>query len=230
MNSETEHNILIIEDDIQLTFFIKKALEREGYNVSSFYNGEDGLNEALKNVYSLILLDINLPVYSGMYICKKIRELSEVPIIFFTAQDRLHERVEGLDAGANDYIVKPVEVSELLARVRANLRTKSNIISKHTKFQFNHLSMDINTRMVNIKDTEFHLSPKEFDILLHFMKNPNITLTKQQIFEGVWQNSFNNQSDKRVIDEHINNLRKKIHLDNYPKLLHTVYGIGYILK
>ncbi|MEK7433762.1 MAG: response regulator transcription factor [Cyanobacteriota bacterium] len=246
MEKDILNKILIIEDDIQLTFFATTILERDGYQVKTFYNGKDGLDNIFEDNYSLILLDIDLPDIDGIQICKKIREVSDIPIIFFTAKNKVHEKVKGLDAGANDYITKPVEVPELLARVRAHLRNKNcikdtfsdsnrekeNIINNsiECKYTFNTLVLNPINRIVSRDETNIHLSPKEFDILYYFMKNPNKLITKQQIFEKVWDAQFDNFSDKKVIDEHLNKLRKKVHLDNMPKLIHTIYGVGYILR
>ncbi len=234
MTIEKEFSILLIEDDIQLAFFVKTALEREGYQVNTIYNGAHGLKEALENSYSLILLDINLPETNGIVICKSVRSKSNIPIIIFTAQNKTQEKVAGLDAGANDYITKPVEVDELLARVRVHTRKTeyigTNLKKLNNELVFLDLTVNTNTREVIRNKTAINLSPKEFDILLYFMKNPYKILSKQQVFEEVWKCSFNSDSDKRLIDEHIHKIRKKIHFPDYPKLLHTAYGIGYILK
>jgi two-component system OmpR family response regulator len=248
-NVKTE-KILIIEDDIQLTLFIKSVLERDGYHIKVINNGTDGLKEALNNIYSLVLLDVNLPGMDGVTLCRNLRNSSQVPVIIFTAQNKIYEKVAGLDAGANDYITKPVEVPELLARVRAHLRIQGKIKLKALQpvngeierapsliagsinelLIFNNLKLNSETREVLRENRVIHLSPKEFEILFYFMKNPYKTLTKQQVFEEVWQCNFNNFSDKRVVDEHINKLRKKIHLSDLPKVLHTIYGVGHILK
>lgn len=240
METENIKKILIIEDDVQLTFFVTTILERDGYQVTTFYNGKDGLTHFNQDYYSLIILDIDLPDIDGISICKKIRETSDIPIIFFTAKNRVNEKVKGLDAGANDYITKPVEVPELLARVRAHLRNKKNstlssdtqetTTNTSTDYSFKDLSLATVTREVFRAETNIHLSPKEFDILLFFMKNPNKLVTKQQIFEAVWQNSFDNFSDRKVVDEHINKLRKKIHIADKEKIIHTIYGVGHILR
>lgn len=236
MLEDKNYRILVIEDDIQLTLFIKITLEREGYNVNTFYKGESGLSEALKNKYSLIILDIDLPDIDGISICKKIRENSDIPIIFFTAQNRLNEKLKAFEAGANDYIPKPVEVPELIARVKAHLRSSdTTVISMPVKeckneYIFNDLKVDVSTRKVIRSNVDIHLSPKEYEILLFFMKNSNKILTKEQIFEEIWKMEFNNVSDKKVVDEHLNKLRNKIHLPDKPKLIHTIYGVGNILK
>lgn len=242
MNKDEVNKILIIEDDIQLTFFATTILERDGYQVTTFYNGKEGLDSFIEDKYSLVILDIDLPDLDGISICKKIREISNVPIIFFTAKNRVHEKVKGLDSGANDYITKPVEVPELLARVRAHIRTKTyekdilenNETSKekysNEEYSFNNLIINTSTREVSINNINIHLSPKEFDIIFFFIKNPNKLLTKQQIFEEVWGSKFDNFSDKKVVDEHLNKLRKKLHLDNKTKLIHTIYGVGHILR
>jgi two-component system response regulator ArlR len=246
MQAEIQSKILVIEDDTQLSFFVRTILEREGYLVKALTNGTDGLREALNEYYSLILLDINLPGKDGISICKKVRTISDVPIIMFTAQGQIYEKVAGLDSGANDYITKPVEVAELLARVRAHLRnTKKNNLNikdlpqnissvvkerQKSKFVFNGLILDTETREVVRDFIEIHLSPKEFEILLFFMKNPNKTLTKKQVFEEIWGSNFNNISDRRIIDEHTNNLKKKINLSGHPKLIYTIHGVGHILK
>jgi two-component system response regulator ResD len=243
MDNKNITEILIIEDDIQLTFFTRTILEREGYCVKIFNNGTDGLHEALKSNYSLILLDLDLPGTNGITICKKIKQVSDVPIIIFTGQNTVHEKVEGLDSGACDYITKPVEAEELLARVRAQLRKPGqNIkfssgrlaftdkVEKNLELVFYGLKLNPETREVSREDTEIHLSPKEFDILYYFMKNPFKTLTKQQVFEEVWRRDFYNPSDNKVVDEHINKLRRKLHLPEFSRILHNIYGVGHILK
>lgn len=182
------NNILIVEDDVQLSLFIDTVLQKEGYQTKVTNCGQSGLDELKKNDFSLILLDLNLPDDNGINICQKIREYSDIPIIIFTSVNQLKEKVEGFDAGANDYIVKPVEIPELLARVRTQLRVMNQLTNEKI-ISFADLKVNLENREVYRNKENIKLSPREFEILEYFIINQNKSLSKEQIFNDIFRNS-----------------------------------------
>ncbi len=218
--------ILIVEDEIGIANFIKDGLEEESFAVDVADNGTSGLRLAVVNDYDLILLDWMIPGISGIEVCRQVRSQNKlVPIIFLTAKDTVQDTVFGLEAGANDYIKKPFEFEELLARIRVQLRTKEG---EQSVLTFNDIKLDLNTHQV-FKDTiEITLTQKEFALLEFLIRNKNKVCTRTRIIEHVWDIHF--EADTSVIDVYINFLRKK--LDNSPgkSFVQTVRGVGYIIK
>lgn len=217
-----------MEDEIKLAKNLAKILRGERYVVDLAHDGEEGYIKASDEEYDLIILDVGLPTMDGFEVCKKIREDKIfAPVIMLTARDATKDTITGLDSGADDYIVKPFEVDELLARVRALLRRKLG--EPTTTLTVDTLSLNPKTKVVKRAEKEINLSSREYALLEYFMRNPNQVLNKQQLLEHVWGGEVDPFSN--VIDVYIGYLRKKID-KKFPKeapLLHTIKGLGYRL-
>ena len=219
--------ILVIEDEKKVATFIKKGLVEEHYAVDTAFDGEEGLYLAEINQYDLIVLDLMIPKIDGFGVLKKIRERKNtVPILVLTAKDSVEDTVRGLDAGCDDYLTKPFVFAELLARIRALLRRDKK--EKESVLRIADLSLSIVTHKVMRQGKEIELTSKEYALLEYFMRNPEKVLTRTMISEHVWDYHFD--SNTNVIDVYVNYLRKKIDKDFDPKLIHTVRGIGYMMK
>ncbi|PNR96728.1 response regulator transcription factor [Petrotoga sp. 9PWA.NaAc.5.4] len=218
--------ILVVEDEEKLANIIKRGLTEEGYCVDVAYDGESGEDYAKFAPYDLIILDIMLPKKDGITLCKNLREEGiNVPILMLTAKDSIEDRVKGLDSGADDYLVKPFDFNELFARVRSLLRRES--FTKNPKLQVGDLVLDTLTREVWKGDKKIKLTPKEYNILEYFMRNPKIVVTRTMLEEKMWDLDFEGSSN--VIDVYIRRLRKKID-DKDGSIIETVRGAGYRLR
>ncbi|MCH8156746.1 MAG: heavy metal response regulator transcription factor [Nitrospinae bacterium] len=219
--------ILIVEDEKKVAGFIKKGLEEETYAVDVAYDGEEGLHLGKEGEYDLIILDLMLPKVDGLEILTQLRECgSDVPILLLTAKDAVEDRVTGLNKGADDYLTKPFAFSELLARVRVLLRRGKAEVK--TELQIADLSLDLVSHKVNRGDEEIELTGKEYSLLEYFMRNQGKVLTRTMIAEHVWDYNFDTFTN--VIDVYVNHLRKKVDKGRSKKLLHTLRGVGYIMK
>ncbi len=219
--------ILVVEDEIKITRFIKKGLEMEHYTVDTAYDGKEGLDKAEVNNYDLIILDIMLPKMSGIEACKKIREKKiDTPIIMLTARDTVEDRVNGLDAGADDYLIKPFAFDELVARIRALLRREKTV--KSTKLKIGDLILNPATHEVHRGNKEINLSSKEYRLLDYMMRRPGHVCTRTMIGEHIW--GYNFTEDSNVIDVYISYLRRKIDKGFKSKLIHTVRDVGYKIQ
>lgn len=222
--------ILIIEDDQRVAELIKRGLEEEQFNVTLAYDGELGKRMALSKEFDLIITDIILPKINGIELCKDIRASKpDVPLIMLTALGTTDDKVEGFDAGADDYLVKPFEFRELLARIKVLLKRKSgmNKIVVNT-LHIADLVMNLHTKSVHRGGKEISLTPKEFKLLEYMMHNPNRILSRIEIAEKVWDTHFDTGTN--FIDVYINYLRKKIDKDFPTRLIHTKSGMGFIFK
>ncbi len=220
--------ILLIEDEPQIAGFISRGLRREGYNVVETFDGETGLDLAFGELPDIIILDIMLPGIDGLSVCRQIREGGlQTPILMLTAKDAIPDRVAGLEAGADDYLVKPFAVEELLARVRALGRRKAPIESD-APLHFADLTLNPSTRMAQRGDRYIELTAKEYELLELFMRHPNQVLTRDQIYNRIWGYDFGGESN--IIEVYIRYLRSKLEQDNEPRLLHTIRGVGYALR
>jgi len=217
----------VVEDEKKVAGFIKKGLEEETYAVDVAYDGEEGLHMARENQYDLIILDLMLPRIEGLEVLRQIREGTiDTPVILLTAKDSVEDKVRGLNKGADDYMTKPFAFSELLARVRVLLRRGK--ADTKTVLQIDDLTLDLVSHKVNRNGEEIELTGKEYSLLEYFMRNKGKVLTRTMIAEHVWDYNFDTFTN--VIDVYINHLRKKID-KNYPKkLLHTMRGVGYVMK
>lgn len=219
--------LLVVEDEKKVLSFIKKGLEEEGYAVDTASDGETGLEMGLDGVHDLIILDINLPQKDGLSVLRALRKHNIVtPVLLLTARTAVEERVTGLDTGADDYLTKPFAFQELLARVRALLRRKAD--AKTPFLSLSDLTLDPARHLVFRGEYKIELTAKEFALLDYFMRNPDRVLTRTMIADHVWDYGFD--SETNVIDVYINYLRKKIEAKSKPRLIHTVRGVGYVLK
>ena len=219
--------ILVVEDERKVASFIRKGLEEEGYAVDVAADGEEGLVLALTRVHDLIILDIRLPKMDGLRVLQALRHDSvTAPVLLLTVRATIEDKVLGLDAGADDYLTKPFAFQELVARVRALLRRRSE--GEPTVLRVGDLRLDPARRTVTRGDEKIDLTPREFALLDYFMRNPGRVLTRTMIAEHVWDYSFDTSTN--VIDVYINYVRKKVDAGREPKLLHTIRGVGYVLK
>lgn len=219
--------ILLAEDEKDLNEVIVKTLEKSGYSVDSCLDGREALYYLENTEYDAAILDIMMPGMSGIEVLKAIRSRgSTLPVLFLTARDSVSQRVEGLDAGADDYLVKPFAFDELLARIRVLLRKKSG--SAQNLYQLANLKVDLTSHSVFRDDTPILLSAKEFSILEYMILNQGIVLSREKIEEHIW--NYDYQGGSNLVDVYIRYLRKKIDEPFSPKLIHTVRGVGYVLK
>jgi len=216
--------VLVVEDDVQIVRVLRLELEHEGYQVETASDGLAGLEKALKEP-DLVILDVMLPKMDGLEVCTRVRAKSKVPIIMLTAKDRIPDRVSGLDLGADDYLVKPFSIEELLARVRARLRErhpKSNVLAVRD------LTMDRDRHEVRRADRAIALTAKEYALLEYLLLHRNKVHTRDELFNGVWGSDF--LGDSNLIDVYIRYLRGKIDDGFEDKLISTVRGVGYTLR
>jgi two-component system, OmpR family, copper resistance phosphate regulon response regulator CusR len=220
--------ILLIEDEPKVAAFIKKGLEEQSYDVNQAYDGIFGLKMALQNEYDLIILDVILPNMNGLEVCSEIRKHDlSVAILMLTALGSTDDKIIGLDAGADDYLSKPFEFKELLARIRALTRRGTENISGE-KLQIADLEMDVAKKSVTRAGKSINLTAREFTLLQYLLRNKERVVSRVDITEQVWETSFDTGSN--VIDVYINFLRKKIDKNHNNKLIHTLVGMGYVLK
>ncbi|WP_404403325.1 response regulator transcription factor [Jeotgalibacillus malaysiensis] len=221
-----ENRILVIEDEKNLARFIELELKYEGYEVVTEIDGRDGLNRALSEPFNLILLDLMLPSLSGMEICRRIRQSKNIPIIMITAKDGVMDRVSGLDSGADDYIVKPFAIEELLARMRALMRRTGKVAQE----TLTHKDLTLNTKSYKVEKNgaEILLTKKEFDLLRMLLENKDIVLTRDRIIEKVW--GYDADAETNVVDVYIRHLRNKIDQGNPSAYIETVRGTGYVIR
>jgi two-component system, OmpR family, copper resistance phosphate regulon response regulator CusR len=220
--------LLVVEDQKKMANFIKKGLAEVGYSVDHAESGSAAETLVAENEYDLIILDVMLPDQNGFDTARHIRaDGYSGPILMLTALSGTKDKVHGLDAGADDYLTKPFAFEELCARVRALLR-RQNPHVKQSALKFADLEMDLITRRVTRSGTEVSLTPKEFSLLEYFLRNPNRPISRTSITEHVWDVHFD--SDSNVVDVYINMLRKKVDQPFKDKLIHTVVGVGYVLK
>jgi DNA-binding response OmpR family regulator len=222
--------ILVIEDDVRVAELIKRVLEEHGFDVTLAYDGASGKKLALANSYDLLITDVILPKLNGLELSKEMRLLKpDMPILMVTALGTTDDKVEGFDAGADDYLTKPFEMRELLARIRALLkRSHTNAGGLVDILRYNGLEMNLQTKIVSRQGVTVNLTPKEFKLLQFMLKNPERVLTRTEIAENVWDTHFDTGTN--FIDVYINYLRKKIDKDFDNKLIHTRSGMGFILK
>ena len=218
-------NILIVEDEQRLAEIIKKQLIESGFNVDIAFDGYIGKTLVEKKRYNLIILDINLPLINGYDLCKEIRRTnSNIPIIMLTALSTSDNKVAGFSVGADDYVIKPYDFRELLARINVFLR-RADLISRKEKLKIADLEMDMNTKTVTRANRKIDLTAKESSLLEFFLKNKETLLTRELIIEHVWGIDFDPNTN--IIDVYVNYLRKKIDKDFEPKLIHTKFGFGF---
>jgi DNA-binding response OmpR family regulator len=220
-------HILLVEDEVPLARFIELELSAEGYQISVAHDGIAGLTLARESNPDLAILDWMLPGLTGIELCRRLRATgSKIPVILLTAKDEVSDRVAGLDAGADDYVVKPFSIEELLARIRAHLRR--NTEPNSDLLQFENLSLNRSTREVFRGQRLIELTAKEFDLLEYLLNHPRQVLTRDQILEKVWGYDF--MGDSNIIEVYIRYLRLKLEENSDKRLIHTIRGVGYTLR
>ena len=221
--------ILIAEDEKDLNTLLKKRLENQKYSVDACFDGEEAIDYLAVTEYDAVILDIMMPKKNGLQVLKYIRgQKRHTPVLLLTAKDSIEDRVTGLDAGADDYLVKPFAFDELLARIRVMLRKNSSVETKTNIVTAADLKVDLNTQRVFRGDKEISLSSREFSILRYLCMNKGIVLSREKIEEHIWNYDYAGGSN--VVDVYIRYLRKKIDEGFTPKLIHTVRGAGYVLR
>lgn len=222
--------ILLIEDEKNLARFIELELKHEGYQIQVSYDGREGLQFALEDEWDVILLDLMLPSLNGLEVCRRVRQEKETPIIMITARDSVMDRVSGLDHGADDYIIKPFAIEELLARLRAIVRR----IESHethmnmTSYQYRDLYVEKESRIVKKKDQVIDVTKREYDLLLTLLENKNIVMTREALLNKVW--GYETEVETNVVDVYIRYLRNKIDEPGEESYIQTVRGTGYVMR
>ena len=222
--------ILVIEDDVRVAELLQRSLEEQGFSVDIAYDGYMGKKLALQKEYALIITDVILPKINGIDLCAMLKAtIPQTPIIMLTALGTTDDKVEGFDAGADDYLVKPFELRELYVRIRALLKRFENSVEASSPIlKYGDLEMNLDEKVFKRKGEEIHLTPKEFNLLRYMMENPERVLSRAEIAEKVWEMHFDTGTN--FIDVYINYLRKKVDVDPHNKLIHTKSGMGFILK
>jgi len=221
--------ILLIEDEKNMSRFIELELQHEGYTVITAHDGLAGLHLALGEEWDIILLDLMLPSLGGLEICKKVRAIKKTPILMLTARDRIEDKVEGLDCGADDYIPKPFAIEELLARIRVVIRRQEDSIGgSSTILSMMDLQVNLDTREVLRGNEPIELTKREFDLLAAFMNQPNRVMSREVLLDTVW--GFEAAVDTNVVDVYVRYLRNKLDRTEAPSYIQTIRGIGYVMK
>ncbi|AOZ87560.1 DNA-binding response regulator [Bacillus xiamenensis] len=222
--------ILVIEDEKKIARVLSLELEYEGYEVTVKDTGMNGLQALEEDSFDLVLLDVMLPELSGLEVLRRVRKTNtETPIILITARGSVPDKVSGLDLGANDYITKPFDIEELLARIRAQLRFNSSAQEeKEIELSIADLTVNEKTREIQRGGQMLELTPREYDLLVHLLKHQQQVLTRDQLLTAVW--GFDYFGDTNVVDVYIRYLRKKVDYPFEKQLIHTVRGVGYVMK
>ncbi|MGI8315882.1 response regulator transcription factor [Halobacillus mangrovi] len=223
-------SILVVEDEEKIARVLELELEYEGYSVVKALDGLEGMQQFREQTWDLILLDVMLPEMSGVDLLRRIRSVGDqTPVIMLTAKDGLEDKVEGLDLGANDYVTKPFQIEELLARIRAALRTKAAPPADDDKtMRLADLTVNEGTHEVFRGEEPIKLTAKEFSLLAYFMQNQRQVLNREQLLDHVW--GYDYYGDTNIVDVYVRYLRNKMDKGYEPQLLHTVRGVGYVLK
>lgn len=222
--------ILIVEDESKIARFLELELKHEGYEVEIAFDGRSGLERVEKGDIDLIILDLMLPMMSGIEVCRRVRKFSDIPIIMLTAKDDISDKVTGLDSGADDYVTKPFAIEELLARIRVALKRKSSAAKNSNKdtLTAGKLVLSKLQHKVTYDGEEISLSKKEYDLLLYMMENKGIVLDREKLIENVWDYDF--IGDTNVTDVYVRYLRSKIDQKYGVSFIRTIRGVGYIFE
>ncbi len=218
--------ILIIEDEKNISSFVKMELEFEGYITQIIEDGKQGLDEAINKDYDLILLDLMLPSLNGIEICRRLKKEKNTPIIMLSAKDSVMDKVSGLQMGADDYVAKPFAIEELLARIQVVFRRENRLNSKILNFK--DLSINIESRVVKKGDEELNLTNKEYELLLYLMENKEKVISRLNLLESVW--GYNYETETNVVDVYVRHLRNKLDTEDKEEYIKTVRSIGYIMR
>ncbi len=223
--------VLVVDDEKLIVKGVKFSLEQEGWEVDAAYDGEEALKLAQEKEYDLIILDVMLPKFNGLEVCRKIRESSNVPIIMLTAKGEDMDKIMGLEYGADDYVTKPFNILELKARIKAILRraARNQKQQKKEKIEIDNLRLEINSRRVFIDNQEVNLTAKEFDMLALLANSPGKVYSRDQLLDTIW--GYEYPGDVRTVDVHVRRLREKIEPNpGQPEYIHTKWGVGYYFK
>ena len=218
--------MLVVEDDTDIAGVLRRSLDKEGYDVRVALDGEAAIDEAGVFEPDAVVLDLGLPRLDGVEVCRRLRDDGDVPILILTARDALEARVEGLDSGADDYLVKPFERDELLARLRALLRRRPPRGSAY--LVVGDLRLNPDTHQVSRGDRDLELTAREFELLEHLMRNERIVVSRQALLDEVW--GYHPFAETNTVDVFISNLRRKLEAGGEARVLHTVRGAGYVLR
>lgn len=222
-----KERILIVEDDRRIRDMLRRGLIFEGYTIETADDGEEALRKVREEMPDAVILDLMLPGIDGLEVCRRLRSATDVPIVMLTARDAVSDRVTGLDAGADDYMVKPFAFDELLARLRALFR-RHRQDSTADVLRYADLSLSLRTRQVFRGEVEVQLTAREFDLLELFLRHPNQVLTRELIYEHIWNYDFGGESN--IIEVYIRYLRTKLEAQGKSRLIQTVRGVGYALR
>ena len=222
----TRNRILVVDDDQKIASTIRRALIFEGYEVDTASDGVTALRRMRDQAPDLVILDVMMPAMDGVEVCRRIRAEGATPVLMVTAKDATEDRVLGLDAGADDYVVKPFSYEELQARVRALLRRSQP--QQQSVLRYADLALDLSTREVTRGERGIELTVKEFELLTYLMRNPRQVLTRGRVLDAVWGYDFGAASN--AVDVYIGYLRKKLEAEGEPRLIQTVVGVGYALR
>jgi len=223
-----DKKILIVEDEEKISRFLELELNHEGYSVEQAFDGKKALALLENNTYDLVILDVMLPKLNGMAVLRRLRKFSSVPVIMLTAKDDTMDKVMGLDSGADDYLTKPFEIEELLARIRVCLKRLKKDVKKSNCITFNQLEINTDMMTVTFDDEAVELTKKEYELLKFLVENKRIVLSRDLILNKVW--GYDYYGDTNIVDVYIRYLRSKIDEPFNQKIIHTVRGVGYILK
>lgn len=221
------NHILVVEDEAEIAGYLRRGLTFEGFSVEIAADGNQALAVARERPPDLVVLDLMLPGLDGLEVARRLRAASSVPIIMLTARDAIPDRVAGLEAGADDYLIKPFAFEELLARIRVQLRRLQRD-DVATALRYATLTMDLAAHDVIIGDRRVELTAKEYDLLELFMRHPQQVMTREVIYDRVWGYDFGGESN--IIEVYVRYLRQKLEARGEPRLIHTVRGVGYILR
>ena len=233
MEDTKKHRVLIIEDEKNLARFVDLELQHEGYETAICHDGRKGLETALNQEWHVILLDLMLPELNGLEVCRRIRPIKDTPIIIMTARDSVIDRVSGLDQGADDYIVKPFAIEELLARLRALFRRidhnkEEKNQSQQSSVKYRNLVIEKKGRIVKRDDQVIDLTKREYELLLYLMENLNTVLSREVLLDKVW--GYKTEVETNVVDVYIRYLRNKIDVPGKDSYIQTVRGTGYVMR
>ena len=227
---DNNNRILIIEDEDKIARFLELELSHEGYEVVKSYNGRDGLEKALSERYALMILDVMLPELNGFEVLRRLRKVSDMPVIMLTARDTVMDKVAGLDGGADDYMTKPFAIEELLARIRLALKKKNNNISVNTGniLSCRGLTMDIQRYEVTYNTDKIELTHREFEMLRVLLENKNIVISREKLLEKLC--GYDYLGETNIIDVYVRYLRSKLNDIYKVKWIQTVRGVGYVIR
>ena len=233
MEDTKKHRVLIIEDEKNLARFVDLELQHEGYETAICHDGRKGLETALNQEWDVILLDLMLPELNGLEVCRRIRPIKDTPIIIMTARDSVIDRVSGLDQGADDYIVKPFAIEELLARLRALFRRidhnkEEKNHSQQSSVKYRNLVIEKKGRIVKRDDQVIDLTKREYELLLYLMENLNTVMSREVLLDKVW--GYKTEVETNVVDVYIRYLRNKIDVPGKDSYIQTVRGTGYVMR